>query len=152
MYDDFMSAEVPATVYHGDANAGNFALSGNNNSDLTVFDVDKVQWSVPDGALDRPTGAVDGTKTGAADVARFLNSLETLAPGKLTPGDLRDLRSAFNDAYFRNYKVGSDQHRVARSQYEKAERWYQLEMEMTIIDKPGAKERVLRLIGQKGGS
>jgi len=150
MYDEFMAAEVPATVYHGDANAGNFALSGNNNSELTMFDVDKVQWSVSPGTLDGPqSGKITGTRTGAADIARFLSSLETLAPGKLRPDELLALREKFKEVYFQKYRVGSDKHKVARTEYEKAERWYQLEMEMAIIDTPGARERILKLVGPK---
>lgn len=152
MYDEFIASEVPATAYHGDANAGNFALSGNNNSDLTMFDVDNMKWSVPKGAFEGDLANVKGTKTGAADVARFLNSLETLAPGKLRADELNALRQEFKDAYFAKYRVGSDRHSVSRSEYAKAERWYQLEMEMAIIDKPGAKERVLKLVTAEGGS
>jgi hypothetical protein len=153
MYQDFLSADVPATAYHGDANAGNFTLSGNNNSDLTMFDVDKVQYSLSDHALEGNLAGVKGNKTGAADVARFLNSLETLAPGKLRADELQELEMAFKDRYFKKYRVGSDEHGVSRTEYEKAERWYELEMELAIVvTDPAAKERILRLVGPKGGS
>jgi hypothetical protein len=153
MYQDFLSAEVPATAYHGDANAGNFALSGNDNSKLSMFDVDKMQYSLPDHALEGNLAGVKGNKTGAADVARFLNSLETLAPGKLRPQDLQALEQSFKRTYFSKYRVGSDRQRVSRLEYEKAERWYELEMELAIVVKdPTAKERILRLVGPKGGS
>jgi hypothetical protein len=150
-YEDFLSAEVPATVYSGDANAGNFALSGTDNSTLTMFDVDKMQYSVPQGALNGDVANIKGNKTGAADVARFLNSLETLAPGKLRPDELQRLEVAFKNTYFEKYRVGSDQHRVSRSEYQKAERWYELEMELAIIGSdPGAKDRILKLVGPRG--
>jgi hypothetical protein len=153
MYQDFLSAEVPATAYHGDANAGNFALSGNDNSKLSMFDVDKMRYSLPDHALEGNLAGIKGNKTGAADVARFLNSLETLAPGKLSPGDVQRLEAAFKDRYFKKYRVGSDEHGVSRTEYEKAERWYELEMELAIVIKDAsAKARILKLVGPKGGS
>jgi hypothetical protein len=153
MYGDFLGAEVPATLYHGDANAGNFALSGNNNSDLAMFDVDKMQYSIPKGALEGDLANVKGDKTGAADMARFLSSLETLAPGELRSDELQKLEAAFKRSYFRNYRVGSDGHFVSRSDYEAAARWYELEVDLTILAKdPGTKARLLKLVGPKGGS
>jgi hypothetical protein len=118
-----------------------------------MFDVDKMQYSLPDHALEGNLAGVKGNKTGAADVARFLNSLETLAPGKLRADELQELEMAFKDRYFKKYRVGSDEHGVSRTEYEKAERWYELEMELAIVvTDPAAKERILRLVGPKGGS
>ena len=86
LLDAFLAAKVPATAYHGDANTGNFILDGygpnpKNSKEskfkkLGVIDVGSMQWSMSGGK---------GIKTGAADTARFLGSLETLLPGALRP-------------------------------------------------------------------
>lgn len=140
--DEFLAAEVPATAYHGDANAGNFKLDGDK---LGVFDVGSMKWSI-----DRKTHL--GIKTGAADVARFLNSLETLSPGKLSASELAELRTSFRNVYFDKYLVGADNRPVDRTEYAKAERWYQIEMEVAILRSDArAKARLLSLLGLDGG-
>ncbi len=121
-----------------------------------MFDADATQWSVPDGALDRgpaELGKIKGTKTGAADVARCLNSLETLfEPGTLSVADLQRLHSAFKQEHFKNYRVGSAHKRVNEAEYAKAERWYKLEMEVSIMreNDPAGRARVLRLLELDG--
>ncbi len=143
MLDEFLDADVPATAYHGDANAGNFKLDGDK---LAVFDVGSMQYSID------PSTKL-GIKTGAADVARFLNSLETLAPGKLSASELDGLREAFAMKYFEAYRVGPDRRAVDQTAYAKAARWYQIEMEVAILRNDArAKARLLSLLGLDGGT
>jgi tRNA A-37 threonylcarbamoyl transferase component Bud32 len=88
--EQFKLAPIPATAYHGDANAGNFMV--NNDGTVGVIDFDKMQWSL--------NKQGEGIDTGAADLARFGQSLETLHPGKLTTAEADALRAAFEKAYF----------------------------------------------------
>ncbi len=140
----FVAADVPASAYHGDANGGNFILDGYDRQtgfkDLGVIDVGSMFWSV-----DLRTH--HGTKTGAADVARVLGSLETIAPGTLRPEEIAGLRSAFKVKYFAVYqKLGG--HPLDRASYEQAERWYRLEMELAVLKSdPRSKPRVMKLFG-----
>jgi hypothetical protein len=140
----FLEADVPATAYHGDANAGNFIVhdfdSRTGYKDLGVVDVGSMKWSVDDN-----TGK--GIKTGAADVARLLGSLETLHPGKLTSGEVRVLREEFMGKYREQYRVSA--HRdLDGDKYRQAERWYRLEMEIGVLKSDvGAKSRIMQILG-----
>jgi hypothetical protein len=136
----FLEADVPATAYHGDANAGNFIVEDYNKDlgykDLGVIDVGSMKWSIND--------AGKGTKTGAADVARLLGSLETLHPGKLMPGEVQQLREHFMMVYRGQYRELA-QHGLNVSKYDSAERWYRLEMEIAALKSdPSAKPRILK--------
>ncbi len=143
--DAFLDARVPRSAYHGDANAGNFLVDGFDEkkqrfTDLGVVDVKSMQWSLEGESL-------SGTKTGAADVARFLASLETLDPGKLRPSELTKLRTHFLATYYKNYQVGVKRTSVDPASYEAAERWYRLELELGIaITDSTAKTRILTLL------
>ncbi|MEJ7599062.1 MAG: hypothetical protein WKG01_14230 [Kofleriaceae bacterium] len=133
------AADVPATAYHGDANAGNLLVDKYDHrlgyKDLAMIDVGSMKWSVENGR---------GTKTGAADVARFLGSLETFAPGNLTTTEVRALRKAFLKSYFVNYAAHQ---RVDRVAYARAERWFRIEMEVAVLKSdPTAKARILHLL------
>ena len=96
-----LDAQVPASAYLGDANAGNFIVDNYQPSQLRgrpgafgalgLIDVASMKWSFD--------AAGHGTKSGAADVGRFLESLVTLAPGKLTDTDLTTLRREFMETY-----------------------------------------------------
>lgn len=86
-------------------------------------------------------------------MARFLNSLETLAPGKLSVSELDGLREAFATKYFEAYRVGPDRRAVDQTAYAKAARWYQIEMEVAILRNDArAKARLLSLLGLSGGT
>ncbi|HWU88820.1 MAG TPA: hypothetical protein VN253_16250, partial [Kofleriaceae bacterium] len=144
MLQRFLEADVPATAYHGDANAGNFIVhdydAQSGYKELGLIDVGSMSWSI-----DARTGK--GTKTGAADVARFLGSLETLHPGKLTPGEVRILQDTFMKKYLQQYRA--DAHRdLDGDRYRQAENWYRLEMEIAAL-KAGVdvKSRIMRLLG-----
>ncbi len=139
--EKFLAAKVPATAYHGDANAGNFIVDGYDASahrfkQVGMIDVGSMSYSVEGGR---------GTKTGAADIARFLGSLETLAPGALAPSELADVRTAFADSYFREY---SKTHDLDRSAYAHAEKWYAIEMQIAVVrNHPSGKARLMSLLG-----
>jgi hypothetical protein len=87
----FLREPVPRGAYHGDANAGNFMIAGDR---VDVIDVSTMEHSIDPGR-----GGIVGTRTGTTDVARFRESLETLAPGALSPAELTRLRDAFDAAY-----------------------------------------------------
>jgi len=143
----FLAAKVPATAYHGDANIGNFLVDKFNPDkgtfkDLSVIDVGSMRWS-----FDRPLGepGAQAIKTGAADVARFLGSLESIAPGKLSEAEIGKLREAFENTYFKRVLV-------AKPEYEAAETWYRIEMELIAAvggDKTAVK-RSFRDLGIDG--
>lgn len=90
-------------------------------------------------------------------VGRLLTWARPAPPQNLAAaGTDSRLRTAFKNTYFQHYRVGSDQHRVNRGAYEKAERWYQIEIEMEMgilaTGDHAAKARVLKLLGLAGGS
>ena len=134
---DFLAAQVPATARHGDANAGNFVSDDMGN--ISVIDAGSMKTS-----LDEATGT--GTKTGAADIAWLLGSLETLHPGKLTPSEVNALRKEFMKAYKVEFaKVAK--HQLNYAAYRKAERWYRFELEIiSLKGDPHAKSRILSLL------
>jgi hypothetical protein len=90
----YENAPVPATAYHGDANAGNFILDAEDS--VHVIDVGYMQWS--------HQGNV-GTSTGANDLARFITSLETLKPGALDGGEVAQIRGVFTTAYYEQCRL-----------------------------------------------
>jgi hypothetical protein len=133
----FLAAKVPATAYHGDANAGNFVMNTDKTKPVDVIDVGAMSFSVND--------AGRGTKTGAADVARFLGSLETLQPGALAPDELGTLRTAFLKTYF---KTSSNTRRIDRDAYAAAEVWYRIELQAVVVaNDPSQKLKLLELVG-----
>lgn len=144
--ESFLAAKVPATAYHGDANAGNFLVGGGYNDEtgykeLAVIDVAQMRWSLDE--------KHKGTKTGAADVARFLESLETVAPGTLSETELQRMRDAFMKRYLKF--LAEKGHGVDRAQFDQAERWYRIEMELAVIKSDAtAKPRLLQLLGLEG--
>lgn len=141
----FLESRVPATAYHGDANAGNFIMDGYDQGtkrfkNVGLIDVGSMDWSI--GADGK------GNKTGAADVARFLSSLETLAPGALSAGELGALRDEFRKAYFKEYE---QHHAIDRTSYEGAEKWYALELQIAILrGDPSTKPQLMSLLGLDG--
>jgi aminoglycoside phosphotransferase len=137
---DFLAAEVPATARHGDANAGNFIVD--EGGTISVIDAGTMRSS-----LDEASGF--GTKTGAADVAWLLGSLETLHPGALSPSEVSDLRFQFTKSYNDEFQ-GVAHRRLNDNVYEKAEEWYRLELEIVALKSdPLAKSRILSLLGLK---
>jgi hypothetical protein len=115
--------------------------------DLTVIDVGSMVWSIESGKTSNTThvGNGKGIKTGAADVARLLESLESLHPGKLGPAEVQQLSDEFARVYGAGYHVPDA---VA---YEKAERWYRVELELAVLKKPDAtaKARIFHLLGME---
>lgn len=91
----FENAAVPATAYHGDANAGNFILDEDH---VRIIDVGAMRWS-HDGA------GPAGNSTGANDLARFTTSLETLRPGALAANEVAQIRAAFLQRYYQQCGV-----------------------------------------------
>ena len=143
MLHAFLDARVPATNYHGDANAGNFILSGTNEdgrfAEVAVIDLDKMRYSIEEGTQ-------AATRTGAADVARFLGSLETLQPGALSPVEVTGLREAFSAQYGVQYRKSAG-HDLDTSQYAKAETWYRAELEVGRLKADvHAKARLMQLL------
>ncbi|HWU88901.1 MAG TPA: DUF4157 domain-containing protein [Kofleriaceae bacterium] len=114
----YEAAKVPATASHGDANTGNFIVGSDGK--LKVIDVSDMQWSI-DGS-----GKVKGT--GAADVARFLESLQSKRPGALTPAEVRELTELFNKTYF-----GEMKGRITEADLAAATTMYRAQLELSII-------------------
>jgi hypothetical protein len=160
LLEAFLAAKVPATAYHGDANTGNFFLDeykpnpkkrGEGTFEkVSVIDVGSMQWS-----LEAPGKAGDGTtngnKTGAADVARFLGSLETLTPGALAPREIAEIRREFEKVYYNSF--ARNHHVLDRTNYAAAEKWYRIEIQVTAMrGDPSAKARLLDLVGPSGAT
>jgi hypothetical protein len=114
---DYIKSNVPATAYHGDANTGNFLVDSSGK--VTTIDVEKMRWS-----FDQNTGKAAGT--GAADVGRFLESLQ--AKPQLQAAELKALTDAFKEAYFAQMKG-----KVAPADLEAATLLYQIEFEIAVI-------------------
>lgn len=114
----YKGAKVPATASHGDANTGNFVIGSDGK--LKVIDVSDMQWSI-DGS-----GKVKGT--GAADVARFLESLQSKRPGALTPEEVQAMTDLFNKTYF-----GEMKGRVTEADLAAATAMYRAQLELSII-------------------
>lgn len=112
----YIASDVPATGYHGDANVGNFIIG--NDGKLSTIDIGNMQYSFKDG---KPVG------TGAADIARFLESLESKRPGALTPEEVKELTTLFNETYFAQNKSASP------ADLEAATLLYRAELEMAVI-------------------
>jgi hypothetical protein len=129
----FYEAPLPASAYHGDANIGNFVVSTEGTgaaakTTVGVIDVGSMKWSV--------TAAGDGNKTGAADVARFLGSFETMFPGKLTGAEMARLRTAFERAYFADVPA-------AQADFEAAIKLYGVELEIAALNKGAPPAEVI---------
>jgi hypothetical protein len=125
--DKYMAAKVPATANLGDANTGNFIIGPDGK--VKVIDVGTMKWSVD--------GKGQGQGTGAADVARFLESLQSKRPGALTPEEVAQLTTAFNQAYF------AEMHgKVSPADLDAATTIYRAQLEMSIIraSSPDAKD------------
>ncbi|HWU90616.1 MAG TPA: hypothetical protein VN253_25295, partial [Kofleriaceae bacterium] len=86
--DNVVKQKLRKSMTHGDANAGNFIVDGDEAS---IIDVNTGVQSLG------PTG--DAKKTGAADTGRFLESLRTAYPGALTEEELAELDKQFHTAY-----------------------------------------------------
>jgi hypothetical protein len=113
----FLKSPVPATAYHGDANAGNFIVDKDHS--LKVIDVGTMKHSL-DGAK--------GKSTGAADVGRFMQSVQVAAEGKLSAGEVARVQQSFLDAYFAASKI-------APSDFEAGLKLFRSELEMAVINK-----------------
>jgi len=113
----YIASDVPATGYHGDANVGNFIIG--KDGKLTTIDIGNMQYSFKDG---KPVG------TGAADIARFLESLQSKRPGALTPEEVKNLTNHFNETYFSKNKSATP------ADLEAATMLYRAELEMAVID------------------
>ena len=85
--DKLVQQKLRKSMTHGDANAANFLVDGD---DATVIDVNTASQSLgPSGEL----------KTGASDTGRFLETLRTSAPGALSDPELATLETEFHKAY-----------------------------------------------------
>lgn len=99
---EMIASEVPATAYHGDANAGNFIIDPKGN--VRVIDVGSMKWSLD--SLGR------GKATGAADVGRLAQSLDTLTikggGAALQPAEVKALQDRFLNAYAKASGISPD--------------------------------------------
>jgi hypothetical protein len=118
----FENAPVPASAYHGDANAGNFILDGDR---VQVIDVGYMRWS-------HGQGSNVGTATGANDLARFVTSLETLHPGRLTDEEVGRVRVAFYARYFQAFNAHG--HNLQAADMTAAIRIYRVETEIAAYN------------------
>jgi hypothetical protein len=164
--DKFVKAKVPATAYLGDANAGNFVVGKHDATkgyqDLRLIDVAPMRWGmdpkdpkVADANDPRWQPGEKGKATGAADLSRFLGSLETM--GSLKPAEIDHLRDVFMRTYVEHYHPGKDpRSKVDLAAYADAERWYRIELELSILTNPaqaaGARERIIRLLAPELGT
>ncbi len=139
---EFVRARVPATLYHGDANAGNFILDADLN--VRLIDVGNLGRSQVEAGQPR---AGQPKETGANDVARFLESLESLRPGALTPPEIQELTHTFNESYFAHATYG-----VTEADFRAATQLCRLELEFIIVGKDPAHRvdalgRIHRILG-----
>jgi hypothetical protein len=85
-----MASDVPATAYHGDANAGNFLVDEHGR--LTVIDVSTMIHSLDaDGK---------GVGTGAVDLGRFMQAVGVASEGRMSPAEISRLQQSFLREYF----------------------------------------------------
>jgi hypothetical protein len=129
---DFKRAAVPASNNLGDANAGNFIVDPSGK--ISLIDVGLMSWSLD--------SKQRGTGTGAADMARFVESLGTLHPGALTDAELVSLRVEFEAVY-------AEHSGVDMADFKLAERYYQVDMYLGIIrdDPDRILPRLLAVLG-----
>lgn len=85
--ENLVKQKLRKSMTHGDANAANFIVDGDNAS---VIDVNTASQSLG------PKGPI---KTGAADTGRFLETLRTSHPGALSAEELKNLDDKFHAAY-----------------------------------------------------
>lgn len=112
----YIEAKLEATIIHSDANTGNFIF---NDGSISVIDV-----ATMDQSLDRN---LSGMKTGAADVGRFLQSLLSSHPGKVSHGDFIILRNEFYKAYNKAKRTGADK------DFEKGSLFHQFALEILVL-------------------
>jgi hypothetical protein len=132
--------KLPATAYLGDTNAGNFAIDSDSN--VGFFDVNSMAYS-----RNKTTGRFD--KSGAADFARILGSLETMYPGRLSDAEVKGVCDAFFDEYKRH---GGDHARIVDdAAFKLVVRWYRLELELmlAVLGDTSANQRILKLIEEE---
>lgn len=129
---DFVRAPIPASNNLGDANAGNFIVG--ENGQVRVIDVGLMRWSVDT--------AGHGTGTGAADMARFVESLGSLHPDALTDAALGTLRAEFETSY-------ASAAGVNMAEFKLAERYYQVDMYLGILKDDPARilPKLLAVLG-----
>lgn len=133
------AADLPATVYHGDANLGNFLIDGSDGP-VRVIDVGNMKWSLVDGKPSR---------SGAFDLGRFVEALQTQR-GKLDDAQVQKLQQLFLEAYFKANP------KLPRAQQEAVILTARIELEFAIIRSPkvdataraAAVERVKALVDQ----
>ena len=145
----FLAAELPATAAHGEADAGNFLVHGWDEKDKTFRDLGMIDVESMRETLVGGKGAWQqrGTGTAAADIGRFLESLEAMAPGKLTDGERTDLHDAFVDQYFKATP--------SRAQpVERALDWFRIGAELVAVKNgdASAASRIDRLLGLQGAA
>lgn len=121
----FIKSPVPATAYHGDANIGNFVVDKDFN--VHVIDVGTMKYSLDEKG--------HGKSTGAADVGRFMQSLQASSEGKLSAADVARIQRAFLDRYF-------DIMKVARADFEPGIRLFRAELEMAAMNKANSPDEV----------
>ncbi len=134
----FVRSPVPETAYHGDANVGNFMVDKDRN--VRVIDVGSMKWS-----LDKHG---NGTSTGAADVGRFMQSIEASASGKLEASEVARVQGAFQDEYFKASKL-------SREDFEPGVRLFRADLEVAAMRSPdsspdevkAAHGRIAKLLG-----
>jgi hypothetical protein len=129
-----VKSPVPATAYHGDANCGNFIVDKSFN--VTVIDVGSMKYSLDDKGK--------GTKIGAADVGRFMQSLEASHPGKLNAGEIAALQKAFTQEYFAHSKV-------KREDFEAGITLYRAELELAALKNAAGKDETAASLRRLGG-
>jgi hypothetical protein len=154
----FIDADVPATVHHGDANGGNFLVDGLHDNPgtetksfehLGVIDVGDMKWSIDEPVYEK-TGKVVATKTGANDVARFLESFEIMQTGKLDAGEIAGIRKEFMKVYLKEFATRTKGRAIDPAAFAAAERWYRIAYEVRVVKTdPSAKPRILKLLGME---
>jgi hypothetical protein len=130
----FIKSPVPATAYHGDANAGNFMVDKDYN--VRVIDVGSMKWSVD--------AAGKGKSTGAADVGRFMQSLEASNTGTLTAAEMGHVQKSFMDTY-----LGASG--VAKADFEPGVLLFRAQLEMAAIrfaKSPAEANAAVQRLGQ----
>jgi hypothetical protein len=90
-----------------------------------------------------------GKKTGANDVGRMIESLESKVVGALRPDDIKKLREAYLDAYRAAYSKASGGVAIDEAQLQDAMVLYQIETELAALPKDKtAVARIFNLISK----
>jgi hypothetical protein len=152
LLEGFLDADLPASVYHGDANIGNFKVDGldaGHERFETVFtyDVGTMQHGFDKEAFDNGTAKKGIKPAAAADAARFLSTLEiSLSETSVPSSQIARLRAEFLRSYQGSWKRAGNEP-IRTSAMIDAEAWYRVELDVAATrNDPKALARIARAL------